>query len=53
MLDGQVSVCTSIAHVEFCAQIFTDVDVIELILLVIVVVAVIEVTVVVVVVIVV
>jgi len=36
LLDGQVSVCTSIAHVEFCAQIFTDVDVIELVLLVVV-----------------
>jgi len=40
LLDGQLSLCTSIVHGELCAQIFTDVDVIELILLVIIVVAV-------------
>jgi len=48
LLDGQLSLCTSIVHVEFCTHIFTDVDVIELILLVIVLVAVIAVAVVVV-----
>ena len=36
LLDGQLSVCTSIVHGELCAQIFTDVDVIELVLLVVV-----------------
>jgi len=49
LLDGQVSLCTSIVPVDFCTQIFTDVDVIELVLLLIIVVALIAVAMVVVV----